>query len=150
MANPLLHFERFDIVKVLFDRTDQKGDNFTMNLTKTTRVNKEDKNRFFSELLVELKESGTNTNIQVLAYGTFRMEGDNIPDVVYENFAEISAPSIVFPYIRAFIANLTMQSGMNPITLPPLNFAAVLQDQKQKAAQLKEQQVVIGSTKSKD
>lgn len=129
MANPSLQFKRFEILKVLFDRIDQKSDNFIINITKTTRVSKENKNIFFSEILVDIKEQETNTSLQVLGFGDFEILGEAPPNV-YENFTEISAPSIIYPYIRAFISNMTLQSGMNPIVLPTVNFALLLEKQK--------------------
>ena len=36
-------------------------------------------------------------------------------------FIEINAPAIAFPYIRAYISNLTTQSGLFTVTLPTFN-----------------------------
>lgn len=38
------------------------------------------------------------------------------------NFPRINAPAIAFPFLRAYISNLTLQSGYDPIILPSINF----------------------------
>jgi preprotein translocase subunit SecB len=47
----------------------------------------------------------------------------DVEQKIYDNYINISSPSIVYPYIRAFITNLVIQTGMKPIIIPPLNFA---------------------------
>ncbi|ANI88819.1 preprotein translocase subunit SecB [Arachidicoccus ginsenosidimutans] len=38
------------------------------------------------------------------------------------SFPKVNAPAIAFPYLRAFISNLTLQAGFEPIILPSINF----------------------------
>lgn len=38
------------------------------------------------------------------------------------SFPKVNAPAIAFPYLRAFISNLTLQSGLEPVILPSINF----------------------------
>lgn len=45
-------------------------------------------------------------------------------------FAKINAPAIAFPYIRTFISNLTLNSGLNPIILPSFNFVKIAEGDK--------------------
>lgn len=44
-------------------------------------------------------------------------------------FAQISAPAIGFPYVRAFISTVSVQAGIPPIILPSINFVHYLRDQ---------------------
>lgn len=37
-------------------------------------------------------------------------------------FALINAPAIAFPYLRAFISTVTLNSGIDPVVLPAFNF----------------------------
>jgi preprotein translocase subunit SecB len=48
-------------------------------------------------------------------------------------FLDINSPAIVFPYIRAFISNLTLNSGYNPIVLPMFNFVKIAEDKSKKS-----------------
>ena len=43
----------------------------------------------------------------------------------------LNAPAIVFPYLRAYITNITTQSGMTPIILPTLNLTNLGESLKQ-------------------
>lgn len=41
------------------------------------------------------------------------------------SFPKVNAPAIAFPYLRAFISNLTLQSGLEPVILPSINFVQI-------------------------
>jgi len=43
-------------------------------------------------------------------------------------FLKVNAPAIAFPYLRAFVSNLTLNSGYNPIILPTFNFVQMAQE----------------------
>ena len=51
---------------------------------------------------------------------------------LYDNskiLVERNAISIMFPYLRSYITTLTSVPGMQPIVLPPINIAAMLEDE---------------------
>lgn len=41
---------------------------------------------------------------------------------------EKNAIAIMFPYVRSYVSIITSQPGMSPIVLPPMNIAAMFQD----------------------
>jgi preprotein translocase subunit SecB len=41
------------------------------------------------------------------------------------SFPYVNAPAIAYPYLRAFISNLTLNAGYDPIMLTSLNFVAM-------------------------
>ncbi|UYP31949.1 protein-export chaperone SecB [Pseudomonas sp. Z8(2022)] len=45
-------------------------------------------------------------------------------DFKKSHFPKVNAPAIAFPYLRAFISNLLLNSGYSPLILPSINFAA--------------------------
>lgn len=45
-------------------------------------------------------------------------------DFKKSNFPTVNAPAIAFPYLRAFISNVLLQSGYKPLILPSINFVA--------------------------
>jgi preprotein translocase subunit SecB len=51
-------------------------------------------------------------------------------DEVFKNsdFPIVNAPAIAYPYLRAFIANLTLNAGYEPVNLPSINFAVLKQN----------------------
>lgn len=44
-------------------------------------------------------------------------------------FPKINAPAIAFPYVRAYISNLTLQSGYTAVMLPSINFVELSKKQ---------------------
>jgi preprotein translocase subunit SecB len=50
-----------------------------------------------------------------------------------ERIAHVNCASIIFPYVRESIADLTRRASIVPLNLQPMNFVA-LYDEKQKAA----------------
>lgn len=40
------------------------------------------------------------------------------------DFPKVNAPAIAFPYLRAFVSNLTMQAGYSTLILPSVNFVS--------------------------
>lgn len=131
-----LRFINFEITKVLFNR----GDNinidaeFEVNIQHITQINDNNNNLFKTVFIVNIKGQNNSFSLQVQAMGNFEILG-KIPKEVKENYLSISSPSIIYPYVRAYISNITLQSGMNPITIPPMNFAANIDTPKKKLLQ---------------
>ena len=58
-----------------------------------------------------------------LEYQALFESGDVIDDeFMNSDFVKVSASAIGFPYVRAFISNLTVQAGFPQIILPSINF----------------------------
>ena len=118
-----LNFKGYDVIKVVFDKPLGFSEgNFNINVNHLTHVEEENKNIFKSEFIVTISNEEKNFNLIVQTVGYFEIIGD-VEQKVYDNYINISSPSIVYPYIRAFITNLVIQTGMKPIIIPPLNFA---------------------------
>jgi preprotein translocase subunit SecB len=65
-------------------------------------------------MCVELEyESRFNTNLSV------------DEEFKSSSFPYVNAPAIAYPYLRAFISNLTLNAGFAPVMLPSLNFVAM-------------------------
>ena len=45
---------------------------------------------------------------------------------VYEHLVKVNTVAIIFPFIRSQISLLTMQPGLAPIMLPPMNLNALI------------------------
>ncbi len=73
-----------------------------------------------------------NNNEVVNSYcpfaGTFNKIGNPVLDV--ETFLTINAPSIMFPFVREFLAGISLKAGLQPILLHPVNFAALAEQSK--------------------
>lgn len=121
-----LKFINFEIVKVLFDKSDAilKDGEFDVNIQHQTQINDENKQLFRTVFILNIKGKENPFSLQVQALGNFEIQGE-IPEEIKANYLKISAPSILYPYVRAFISNLTLQTGMPAITIPPMNFATM-------------------------
>ncbi|MEI9920030.1 MAG: protein-export chaperone SecB [Bacteroidota bacterium] len=53
--------------------------------------------------------------------GTFRRL-PGVTEEFYQNFCNINAPAIIFPFIREIIASQTMKAGVQPVVIQPINF----------------------------
>ena len=66
--------------------------------------------------------------------GAFAFDAMPSKDLL-ERIAHINCASIIFPYVRESIADLTRRASIAPLNLPPFNFVA-LYEEKQKAVTL--------------
>jgi preprotein translocase subunit SecB len=58
----------------------------------------------------------------------FRCEEEILEEFKVSDFPRINAPAIAFPFLRAYISNLTLQSGIRPLMLPSINFIELAKD----------------------
>ena len=135
MSNSLdygLRFHNFEVKKIIFDRIENQKDfkctvNIELNVrdifSKVKKVEKIKKSFFQTVFIVSITSTNQKKylNLQVEVSGLFELFGE-IEEQIVENFKNLSAPSIVYPFIRAFISNLTLQAGINPINIPTVNF----------------------------
>lgn len=88
----------------------------------------EDKKSLRSVLTTNIALSGAEPSpmkIIIAVAGYFSLEDDHNTGVL-EEFAEIQAPAMLFPFIREVVANLTMRTDFPPLLLPPANMWALL------------------------
>jgi preprotein translocase subunit SecB len=93
----------------------------TVTITVTAKVN--DKVAF----LVEGKQAGI-------------FEARNIPVEQLDPLLGIGCPNIVYPYLRANIADMITRAGFPPVHLSEINFEAFYQQRLQSIAQQQQQQ----------
>lgn len=82
-------------------------------------------NQFHLELGVEVSEAANKFNIVVKAIAIFEFDSGTEIEKYKSNYFVLNAPAILFPYIRAYISNLTTQSGLFTVTLPTLNLSSL-------------------------
>mgnify|MGYP000612872858 CR=1 FL=1 len=58
--------------------------------------------------------------IQISMVGVFERLGST--PLTSEEFKNINAPAIVYPYIRQLVRTITLDASMNPVLLPVMNF----------------------------
>lgn len=104
----------FSIVK----NDDRKEDSFDL---KTSQVFPEEENRRF-DLFFEIDVKDTNFDLFIKMLFIFEIDDDITEEFKVSDFPKINAPAIAFPYLRALISNITLQSGFRPVMLPSINF----------------------------
>jgi len=119
-----LHLKSHEILRTEFAK--KPGiDNYNLNIDVKQRLNTSPDNpnqfQIFFFVKIESKDPSSPFIISVETISFFEMENVVNPEVE-RNFKEISAPSIIFPILRAYVANLSMNAGMNPIYLPIVSF----------------------------
>nr|WP_314899988.1 protein-export chaperone SecB [uncultured Deefgea sp.] len=91
---------------------------FEASLTVTATAKTEDKTIF----LVEVTQAGL-----------FQIE--NVPESEMDPLLGIGCPSILFPYLREAVSDLTTRAGFPPLLLQPINFEGIYMQQRQQAAE---------------
>ena len=82
-------------------------------------------NQFHLELAVNIKEATDKFEISIISIAIFEFDEKADIEQYKSSLFTINAPAIAFPYIRAYISNLTTQSGLFTVTLPTFNLSAM-------------------------
>jgi preprotein translocase subunit SecB len=77
---------------------------------------------------------GTIYDLELSYAGLFQVE--NLPEAALEPFLLIECPTLLFPFVRRLVADLTREGGFPPLLLDPINFANLYakRQQEQRAA----------------
>ncbi len=91
----------------------------------------------FYETSIEFKATATNNIgtiylLETVYAGLLKIE--SIPEGALEPFLLISGPSMIFPFLRRLVADVTREGGFPPLLLDPIDFGALyMQRQRQRA-----------------
>ena len=120
MNKAAFSLENYFFKKVLIDLSLSKPDEFSVDFKPSGEFNEEN-NTF--ELLFQFDAKSINEEkpfIQIECIALFKFSEhltfDEIPPYFYVNCI-----AIIFPYLRAFVSTVTLQSNMPPIVLPTMN-----------------------------
>ena len=119
---------RFRFVEYLFQETSIKltgediGDDVEFGI-EPNGIFEEDNKMFILTLNVLVKDKKSCLEVKMTVTGKFEYETNDIQELV--PYLGFNAPAIMFPYIRAYITNITALGGMSPIILPTLNMESV-------------------------
>ncbi len=79
--------------------------------------------QFELHLGLKLREKNDLVKIDIKTISFFSYEEEG--SLADNKFFTTNAPAIVYPYIRAYIATLTAQSGIGTITMPAMNLSSL-------------------------
>ncbi len=86
----------------------------------------------------EAKRDNEMLFISEIQYGGIFTLGDEIPKEAIHPVLMIECPRLLFPFARSIIANITREGGFPPLSLNPIDFAALYHQQMEAAAATKE------------
>ncbi len=66
--------------------------------------------------------------VEATQAGLFNIE--NVPEHDMDGLMGIGCPSILFPYLREVVSDLTTRAGFAPLVLQPVNFEAIFMQQR--------------------
>ncbi len=73
-------------------------------------------------------DAGVIYDLEVVYGGLFDVQ--NMPRESLEPFLLVECPTILFPFLRRLVADLTREGGFPPLYLDPINFAALYMQRK--------------------
>lgn len=65
-------------------------------------------------------KDGTIYDLEIVYAGLFRLR--NVPKEMLEPFLVINCPTLIFPFLRRLVADLTREGGYPPLMLDPIDF----------------------------
>jgi preprotein translocase subunit SecB len=70
-----------------------------------------------------VSKAGVIYDLEVVYAGLFKIE--NMPQPALEPFLLINCPSLLFPFLRRLIADVTREGGFPPLLLDPIDFGGL-------------------------
>src|SRR6185295_1410732 len=74
-------------------------------------------------------QAGVIYDLELTYAGLFEIQ--NLPEQALEPFLLINCPSLLFPFLRRIVADLTREGGFPPLLLDPIDFAALFVQRQQ-------------------
>ena len=128
-----LSFENPNVTRLL----DGPSDN--PNLKIEVNVNAEHTRDDLFQSAIDFKAHATNKDgtiyiMECVYGGLFKLQ--NVPQQALEPFLLINCPTILFPFLRRLVADITREGGFPPLLLDPIDFGSLyLRRQQELAAQ---------------
>lgn len=122
MNKEKIMFTGYDIQKFSLNKDENipKYKQGNLNIKKKILKNSEKENLYC--LVIELEINTKDATISLTINGYFDIP-KNVEDEVKSYFLKVSAPAIVYPYIRTIISDITAFDSGETVILPIINFA---------------------------
>lgn len=78
---------------------------------------------------------GTIYDLELVYAGLFQLK--NVPDQAMEPFLLINCPTLIFPFLRRIVADITREGGFPPLMLDPIDFGQLYLRRKNELAAAK-------------
>jgi preprotein translocase subunit SecB len=113
------------------------GENPQLNVNVNVQATPQGEGIYEVDLNFEAKatsDDGVIYNVELVYAGLFRLEG--IPEQFLQPVLFVDCPTLLFPFARRIMADLTQEGAFPPLLLDPVDFAGLYQ---QNAAQIQQQ-----------
>ena len=118
-----LSLEKIEIVESSFRKKDTPLYELELGIQVNHIINKLNETEYEIFLSATVADEEENLYVYVKGRAIFHIE--NYEKVLLEK----NTLAIMFPYIRSYVSTITTQPGISPIVLPPMNIAAMIDDQ---------------------
>lgn len=122
-----IQLDNWKVINMNFAFLDEnKRDNNSFDLKSGSFFPENEKKSFGVGFNLEVKDSDFDLSIETLFM--FILDEEITEEFKLSDFPKINAPAIAFPYLRALVSNLTLQSGFDPVMLPSINFVKLAEE----------------------
>lgn len=114
-----LSFENPNIGKLLSSQSDAPNIKLEINVS-AKRLQPELFESAIDFKAVASNAEGTIYDLELVYAGLFQLR--NVPDQALEPFLLINCPTLIFPFLRRLVADITREGGFPPLMLDPIDF----------------------------
>ncbi|MGP1514843.1 MAG: protein-export chaperone SecB [Bacteroidales bacterium] len=116
-------FPKSSLVAEPQEKLEQKDVELSANVTTQSALVKGVDNAF---VIIIVVETATNVgiHINVECQAVFVVDTKIDIEFLQTHFVKLNAPAIVYPFVRSFVSNLSVNAGFPAIILPAINFAS--------------------------
>lgn len=124
MEKDIIKFNGYMIERFLLEKIDDipKEKKKKLELSCTSFHNKEESNENLYKVSLNVISYTDKTKLDLTIDGIFEIS-KKIDENTKNVFLNITAPTIIYPYARAFISNVTAFDADETVILPVINFA---------------------------
>ena len=126
---PKLSFHGVDFINIKFESNQQYDNESVIDLNIEPKIfYPESKSNVFKIFMDVSIVCENFFNLSLVSIGSFEFDKNFDDKEIKKTFVNTNAPAIMFPYVRAFITNLTSNLGnvTGPITIPTQFFEGEL------------------------
>lgn len=95
-----------------------------VNIQHSSGYSKEDAKKFLIRFDIKIT-SKQGYSLSFMYAGFFECGSIITDEFKSSDFVKVNAPAITYPFVRSFLSNFTINSGLTPIVLPVINFQAL-------------------------
>jgi len=130
----ILSFNHYDVLETVYKFNPFADDeNYELTPRFDVKIKYKDESKTVAGIIFtieigspELIENPLYVKASVL--GMFEIETDeDVSDKLINDLYKKNALAIIFPYVRSLVVDLTSRGSEMPITLPPINIAALIE-----------------------